>query len=178
MKTKQLKVIHGRQVALFPAGAEDATRHFQNTISRPVPLSLIAQHVEQHISEKLKSLSETGRIATWGLVPGKNDVNARKWKKLRQGALCLFAGHGGIYAVGRMMLRTHSPSLSPVLWGADDREQTWEYVLFLEDIQHIRIPYESFNRVLGHERDNFVRGFTILNNEKSIEMQRKLARVV
>tara|TARA_Y100001968_G_scaffold202605_1_gene186049 strand:- start:1359 stop:2036 length:678 start_codon:yes stop_codon:yes gene_type:complete len=53
------------------------------------------------------------------------------------------------------------------LWKQDANGQTWEYIYFLDEIVNHSIPVNDFNSVVGYKEKNIIRGFRVLDEEKS-----------
>ena len=153
------------QVILQPSGSKVALEHYQDTIIKPVSLSLIGQFAS---ASELKDLSDRypgGAVPTWGIVPGK--AGQSKWERITPGDIAVFSGSGKIFASGVVSYKIHNVDLAAKLWGHDDNNQTWEYMYFLDEVQNQDISYVKFNRAVGYQDNNIIQGFTILDGPKS-----------
>lgn len=157
-------------VILQPAGNGDAKQHYIDTIINPVELSRMARYLEDEQVERLKELYPDQLIPTWGVTPGKTNGNIKKWNRIQTGDITLFSGNGGIFASAVSTYKLHNKELALELWGTDPNGQTWEYVYFLDEVKQQRIKYIDLNRVVGYEENYTIRGFSILDEEKSIRI--------
>ncbi|MCL6605654.1 MAG: HNH endonuclease [Paenibacillus sp.] len=156
-----------RKVILQPSGNKDAREHYENTIQKPVTIELLAEYISEDDRQILKSFYPNGTVPTWGVTPGKKDVNIKKWEKIQVGDVTLFSANGHIFGSGVVTHKLHHKELASNLWGYNDEGQTWEYVYFLDELKQHRIPYSQFNQIVRYA-DNFViQGISVLNEERS-----------
>lgn len=155
------------RVALQPAGSPSAEEHFENTIQNSVPYETIEKHLSGEPLRTLKKRHPEDGVPTWGVTPGKAGGNAKQWEKLEHGDVVLFAGGGEIFSSGRVLLTVPNPDLAEELWGAQDDEQTWEYIFFLDDVREQSIPYKPLNLAAGYKPNNVIQGFNVLDEDKS-----------
>lgn len=155
------------QVILQPSGSPDARQHYSDTITRPVSLAVIAQHVPAADVAILQTLFPEGVAPTWGVVPGDNEGNRKKWERVENGDILLFAGSGAVRANGVVVHKLHSVALATQLWGRDEDGETWEYVYFIDQVEDCNIPYQEFNAAAGYKVNNVIQGFQVLDGEKS-----------
>jgi hypothetical protein len=156
-----------QKVILQPSGNKDAREHYENTIQSPVQMSVLADYLTAEDLELIQNLYPDGRVPTWGVTPGKGDVNVNKWGRIQVGDVTLFSANGHVFGSGVVTHKLHNKDLAAQLWNYDKEGQTWEYVYFLDEVTSHQIPYSQFNQVAGYA-DNFViQGFSVLNEERS-----------
>ena len=154
------------QVIILPAGSDVARVHYQNTIEKTVPLDRIRGLVDEDVAAQLAQEGEDG-FSVWGFVPGEDDRNALRWKKIESGSIALFGGEGRVKSVGSLVLKARAPKLAEALWGRDDSGQTWEYIIFLKRMEKVEVSYKTLNEAAGFKPDYFIRSFEVLNEERS-----------
>lgn len=158
------------KVILQPAGNKGAREHYKDTVNKNVPLSLIKKYVTKEEFDILKQIYQNDNCKIWGVTPGKKDINIPKWKKIDVGDVTLFSKEGHIFASGVATLKLRSKLLAEKLWGYDDKNQTWEYIYFLDEIKEHKIPYIEFNKVVGYKDNYIIQGFNVLNEERSFSV--------
>ncbi len=79
----------------------------------------------------------------------------------------MFAGHNKIFASGVVTYKFRNKDLAAELWDYDNKGQTWEYLYFLDEIQEQNISYKDFNKAVGYEQNNIIRGLNVLDEDKS-----------
>jgi hypothetical protein len=152
-------------VILQPAANAVAQRNFVNTIVNPVPLESNRDLLGPHYALLLERFP-SGRVPMWGVVPGAGGINTRKYERLVDGDLVLFAAHGQYFMAGTVAYTWRSPLLAERLWGFDDKGQTWENMYALEDVQEVSIPYWPLNQLVGAEVGP-PRGFMVIDEARS-----------
>lgn len=155
------------KILLQPSGNKGARIHYKDTIKNNVSLDLIKKYVSQDEFDLLKDIYQDNNCKVWGVTPGKNGVNISKWNKIDTGDVTLFAKEGHIFASAVTTLKLHSKLLAEKLWGYDVKNQTWEYIYFLDEIKEHKIPYIDFNKVVGYKPNFVIQGFSVLSEEKS-----------
>ncbi len=157
-----------QRVILQPAGDSDALKHFVDTIKIQVDIKRIKSRLTQ---EQLKELNDVfeGRetIPVWGVTPGKNDVNFRKWEKIKRGDVTLFSKNGKVFASAVTVAKLHNKDLALDLWQTNPNGDTWEYIYFLDELVAQNIPYEIFNNAVGYKPNFVIQGFNVLDETKS-----------
>src|SRR6266849_6570736 len=98
----------GKQVVLQPAGHAAATIHYQDTIGTPVSLSRLKPHLKAVDFDQLMQIYPDGVAPVWGVTPGKNDQNHKRWERMNVGDIVLFAKHGRIFSSGEVAFKVHS----------------------------------------------------------------------
>ena len=157
------------KIILQPSGNKDAREHYVDTIQNPVSIDRLSKFVNQDELNILKNIYPNGAY-TWGVTPGKNLSNHKKWLRIEKGDTALFSKEGHIFASGTVTYKIHNKNLALDLWKTDINGATWEYVFFLDEIKELRIPYLDFNIAIGYA-DNFViQGFNVLDEEKSLRL--------
>ena len=155
------------KIILQPAGDKDASKHYVDSIANPTPIDRIAQFVNATTLEKLKELHKEGTVPTWGVTPGKKNVNFNKWKKVKSGDVALFSRDKKIFASAAVAFTIHNKELAFDLWKTNAEGDTWEYMYFLDEVKKQEISYEAFNNVAGYKPNNVIQGFNVLDEEKS-----------
>ena len=155
------------QVILQPAGQADATIHYADTIDNPVPLARINPFIPDSVRSALAEMYPDKLVPTWGVTPGKNGVNKKKWERIDTGDVVLFARQNTVYSSAVVTLKVHNERLAVELWKHNADGDTWEYVYFLDELQRLDISYRSFNAIVGYKPNNVIQGFTVLDREKS-----------
>ena len=153
-------------VILQPCGSSDARQHFVDTIARQVSLR---QHADllTSIAPELIRLFPSGHSSVWGVTPGQKGQNEKKFNCAVEGDVVLFAKQGHLINSAVVALKFHSAKLARALWGEDHRGLTWEFIYFLDEVKPIKITYGEFNAVVGYQPNFIVRGFSVLDEEKS-----------
>ena len=56
------------------------------------------------------------------------------------------------------------------LWGLDyEKDETWEYIFFVDEIKKLNISYPIFNKAVGYEGNYIIRSFNVLDEENFIK---------
>jgi hypothetical protein len=155
------------RVIIQPAGNKDSRKHFMDTVVNPVSVAKF-KYLSASEYEKLIELSDNGRIALWGVTPGKNGANISKYNKLNIGDFVFFTRDNKVYCSGEITHLFENKKLATELWGTDLNGQTWENMYALKNIVEREIPYSALRNAIGSDSgDNFM-GFRPLDNIKSI----------
>lgn len=154
-------------VILQPFANKDSREHYVNTIEKKVPIAIIEKFVDNDLANKIKSFYSTGEIAVWGVTPGGNGVNVKKWDRINPGDLTMFSANKQISLVGTVTFKFRSKELANLLWGCDSKNQTWEYIYLLDETKIVDIKLEEFNRIVGYANNFIIQGFNVLDEEKS-----------
>ena len=77
------------RVVIQPAGNKDSRKHFVDTIENPIELIKYKELIGINF-DALNRISKDGRVALWGVTPGKNGANESKYKKLSEGDIVFF----------------------------------------------------------------------------------------
>jgi hypothetical protein len=156
-----------RSLIIQPAGNQGARSHYTDTILDPVPIDTIKQYVDDEVIRQLGQIYKSDEIPTWGFTPGGNNVNVGKWNKVLPGDVVLFLKNKEVFASATVSLKTHSVDLAAKLWGHDAKNQTWEYIYFLDEVQQQKIPYDNLNGMLGYSPNNNFQQSLVLDNSES-----------
>lgn len=155
------------RVIIQPASNKDSRRHFVDTVENPVDLALHRDSAGPDF-EKLMSLSENGKVAMWGVTPGKNGANLSKFNKIEIGDHVFFTRDNKVYCTGEITYIFNNKKLATEIWGTDANNQTWENMYTLKNIEAQEIPYPVLRNAIGSDTgDNFM-GFRPLDKTKSV----------
>ena len=153
------------KIILQPAGNPDGREHYNDTIENPVELKSISKFLKKEELEDLYEIYEDGKCYIWGVTPGGN--NKTKWDRIDSGDVTLFARDGAIFASAVTTYKLINTQLAAYLWDYDDKRQTWENIYFVDEIRSHDIPVLNFNKVVPYKDGNIIRGFNVLDEEKS-----------
>lgn len=155
------------RVIIQPASNKDSRKHFVDTVENPVDLSVHRELIGPEY-ERLMSLSEDGKIAMWGVTPGKNGANLSKFKKIEVGDFVFFTRDNKVYSTGEITHIFNNAKLATKIWGTDANNQTWENMYTLKNVESQEIPYPVLRNAIGSDSgDNFM-GFRPLDKAKSV----------
>ena len=154
------------KIILQPAGSASAKSHYIDTIENPVDINLIAEYVEIVDLDILKQIYNK-EAHVWGVTPGTKLLNKNKWDKIEKGDTVLFARNNHIISSATVTHKIHNLDLALELWGLDEKNETWEYIFFVDEIKTLNIPYLIFNRAVGYEDNYIIQGFNVLDEDKS-----------
>jgi len=155
------------QVVLQPSANKGAREHYRDTIESPVTFTAHRGLLGVSTYSHLITLFPSGIAAMWGVTPGVNGSNQRKWDRMELGASVLFAADGRIFGRGVIAAKFHNQALARQLWGEDDRGDTWEFMYALDQVTSVNIPYADFNNAVGYKPNYVIQGFTVLDEAKS-----------
>ena len=154
-------------IILQPSGNPNARQHYNDTIKNPVTVERIGKFVNSTHLNIIKNIYPKEVAYVWGVTPGKKLINYSKWERIQRGDICLFSRQGHIFNSATVTFKIHNKNLAFDLWGSDDQENTWEYIFFLDEIFDHKIPYKHFNKIVGYKSNFIIRGFNLLDKEKS-----------
>ena len=155
------------RVIIQPASNKDSRRHFVDTVENPVDV-LLHQTSAGSDFDKLMQLSENGKVAIWGVTPGKNGANLSKFKKIEVGDFVFFTRDNKVYCTGEITHIFNNAKLATEIWGTDANNQTWENMYTLKNVESQEIPYPVLRNAIGSDSgDNFM-GFRPLDSTKSV----------
>ena len=152
-------------IILQPSGNKDAREHYVDTIANPVRLERIRSYLKLEDYSNLQEIYPSGDCMIWGVTPSK--INYNKWKRIKTGDITLFSSSGKIYSSAITTYKLHSKGLAADLWDYNSKGDTWEYIYFIDEVRSLDIPFIDFNRVVGYKENNIIRGFNILDDQKS-----------
>ena len=156
------------QLVLQPCGNKDAREHYADTIKRPVDLTRLAQYLSAIELKDLEEIYPNGQVQVWGVTPGKNEGNKRKWERVQIGDVTLFSANNKIFASAVATYKIHSKPLAEYLWKTDDEGNTWEYIYFVSEQQDLNISYAELNSLLDYKSNYVIQGFNVLEEDKSL----------
>jgi hypothetical protein len=107
------------------------------------------------------------QVPTWGITPGKSEVNVSTWEQIEPGDVALFVGGGQVFASGLITFKTTNVELAAALWETDEEGQTWQYLYFLDRIERHAMPYAEFNQAAGYKQGFIPRGAIVLKEPRS-----------
>jgi len=154
------------QLVLQPCGDSDAVEHYVDTIQNPIPLARILPFLLP--AERDRVSAAFGRaVAVWGVTPGKNQINAKKWARMQLGDVAMLYRNKRFFFKGEVAYKIHSPDLARELWQERTDGVTWEYVFFLTDLEQIDIDVVRFNTAARYKPNNIIQGFNVLPSDLS-----------
>jgi hypothetical protein len=154
-------------VVLQPAGSQGSREHYADTVANLVDIEACEPYLAPQVFRRLKEIHPSGFAAMWGVVPGTNEVNRKKWERMSEGNLVLFSSDNKIHTSAIVSAKFTSRKLAEKLWGLDKDSETWQYMYTLDEVKSLDIPYEEFNSVVGYKVNNIIQGFTVMDAEKS-----------
>jgi hypothetical protein len=116
---------------------------------------------------RLMELFPEGSAAMWGVVPGKNDVNVGRYRRVEAGDLVAFARQSRFFACGTVAHPMRNAGLAQALWGRDAAGQTWECMYVLDEIRPLDIPFSEVNAAVGDAPRYRQNRFRVMREEKS-----------
>lgn len=154
------------RVVIQPAGNKDSRKHFVDTIENQVDLQKHKYLLGVHY-EPLKKVSKDGKVALWGVTPGKNGSNESKYRKISIGDLVFFTRDNKVFCTAEISYLFNDERLARKVWGSDKSNQTWENMYALTNVVYQDIPYAALRTAIGSDAgDNFM-GFRPLDLAKS-----------
>lgn len=154
------------QLVLQPCGDSDAVEHFIDTIENPVPLERILPFLPAVEGERLRA-AFGNNVAVWGVTPGKDGGNAKKWARMQLGDIAMLYRDKRFFFKGEVAYKVHSPDLARELWQERADGVTWEHVFFLTDLEALDISVMRFNAAAGYKVTNIIQGFNVLAPDHS-----------
>jgi hypothetical protein len=106
----------GTQLILQPAGEGSATLHYQGTIANPVPLSRIKPFLSDGDFKRLSTIYPSATAPVWGVTPGEDGRNQKRWQRINTGDIAVFARKGKLFSVGEVSFKVHNKPLALELW--------------------------------------------------------------
>ena len=70
------------RIIVQPCSGPIPQDHFGKTVRKPVPLETIGNYVSPDQYEVLNEIYPNGEVPTWGVVPGDNNLNMKKWQRV------------------------------------------------------------------------------------------------
>ena len=153
------------KIILQPSGSSVAKEHYYDTIENRIDLDLVGRFVPNDDYLNLSEIYQGQACMIWGVTPGGSNIT--KWNRITSGDVTLFSRNGKIYASATTTYKLHNRKLAYELWNENNKGETWEYIYFLDELVNHNIPYANFNRVVGYNENYIIRGFNVLDEEKS-----------
>lgn len=154
------------QLILQPCADDVAYKHFVDTIQNPVSLARLAPFFSQE--ERSLIASKFGdSVAVWGVTPGEDEGNAKKWRRMAIGDTALFYRKRKFFYKGTVAYKCHSALMAESLWNRMEDGSTWEYIFFLTDLEPVDIHVRDFNQFAERKSTAIVQGFTVLKQGPS-----------
>lgn len=154
-------------IILQPLASTLAQKHFERTIKSCVDIDMFAEFISGEQLKVLKEFYPSGKMQIWGIKGGANDVNIRKWDRIKKDDIVLFSGHGKIFAYAKITYKFESNELAEVLWQVDENGQKWKLIYFIKNLKPLNVPYAEFNEIVGYAPSNVIQGFNVLCTQKS-----------
>lgn len=155
------------RVIIQPASNKDGRKHFVDTVENPVNLAQFQNSAGSDFP-KLMQVSENGKVALWGVTPGKNGANLSKFNKIEVGDFVFFTRDNKVYSTAEITHIFNNPKLAAEIWGVNSENQTWENMYSLKNVKEQDIPYPILRNAIGsNSGDNFM-GFRPLDKAKSV----------
>ncbi|WP_406359378.1 hypothetical protein OID55_41190 [Streptomyces sp. NBC_00715] len=166
-------MIHVMRIVMQPArrSEKDVNQHYQDTIVDPVVFDEHADLLDATTIDRLKQLFPDGHAQMWGVVPGKNDANLSRIKKMHPGDWVFFSGDKRIYFGGTIALKWRNKELATRLWGTDPAGSTWEYMYALSGTRGFDIPIEEIRTLLSWNPKRNIMGISVLHEGESDALQ-------
>ena len=153
-------------VVIQPAGNPASRKHYLDTVENPVKISEYEKLLGTDLIN-LQSISKNGTTALWGVTPGTNNANISKYNRLTVGDIVIFTRNKSAFAAGEITYLFRNKALAEILWGRDNKNQTWENMYALNNIKNLQISYKQLQQAIGSKTgDNFM-GFRVLQADKS-----------
>ncbi|MEV0730679.1 HNH endonuclease [Polymorphospora sp. NPDC050346] len=132
------------QLMLQPRGikAKGGERHYQKSVRIGIQLADLAVDL-RHDGNILRQIYPSGLARLWGSTPAAAGVENYKSKALRDrrvGDDILFYNNKGFFARARIVHLFRNQEAARAIWGADEDNQTWEYMVALDDLEEFQQP--------------------------------------
>jgi len=144
---------------LAPRSNETSRENFLSTLESGYPID----EVKEYLTEDEQSIfKEKQKLFIWG----NQEAKASSWEKMDLGDFVAFYTKGEFVYVGKCILKKKSEALARNLWGnVPDKELTWEYTFFLDEIRPISIPLPVIIDLSKYDEKMIVQGFMPINEE-------------
>lgn len=140
----------------FTAADSAAQANLDVSITRPIPASVIMQHVGEKDAVALQALEENiGGLYAWGAVPGF--MNDKYYKVLKEGdhIICVFGGRCRFVAT--VTYKLDNAALARALWGEARPGTTWRYMFFMTSPAPVDVPLSQLDGFLPPQFFGFAR---------------------
>lgn len=145
---------------LAPRSNETSREHFLATLESGYPLDEVRPFLSD---EEVQQFQEKKSLYIWGNQKAKHG----SWKKMQIGDWVAFYAKGEFVYVGRCTFKKHSAELARQLWGNDpkkpDKNQTWEFTFFLDEIRPIALPLKVIQQLASYKPKMIAQGFMPIN---------------
>lgn len=165
------------EIVLQPCGSSGSERHFADTILKPVILGSIKKYLNENDYINLKKLYPDNKLYIWGIAPttkfneDTNEFeitsnNKTKWTRIKENeTFVLFYANKNFFAKGLVVKTLNNKKLAKYLWGINDKNVTWEYIYFIQNIEELHLPLEDFKSITGYGAP-VIQGFSVMANKE------------
>ena len=148
---------------LCPAADRIASINYVNCVEYPVLKGEILEYLPKKIQlELLQSKRESFSI--WGVKDGKNK---NVWKRISEGDKLVFFKEKSFYSVATVFKTISNEALAKVLFKNGRNRKTFNNLIFLENLEEIKLSGKKFNALVGRDKQNPIRMFQRLDDNKS-----------
>lgn len=98
---------------------------------------------------------------------GTYAANLAKYKKVDEGDLVVFTGHGGIWALGRIGYKFANEKFAAALWEPDEGKGLYQHLYSVEDFREVDLPYALLTEALGHKAKNTFQTMVAYEGERA-----------
>ena len=155
------------RIAVQPCSNEVAYQHYQDTIQQLVPRKRIEPFLTPAQRKEFDKISDDN-LAVWGVVPGKKDVNLKKWEKLKSGDIAVLYRKRQLFLQAHISLCIRNRELAEELWSTNEDGSTWECVYFIDELHEIDISIEEYAAALGYKSNFIIQGFDVLEDQNKV----------
>lgn len=148
---------------LQPCADATAQKNYAHTVERPVSLREITPYLTSHQKSQISSLYPAGQLRIWGITDGKKNTNRSKWEKICPGDVVFFAWGRVLHSYAAITATLDSKKLSKFLW----QDDSFHNIYLLGDFEWASIPCTVFNKAAKYKENFLLRGFIVLNKERS-----------
>ena len=152
-----------QQVILQPCADPTAQANYQRTIEHYVSLGDIKPYLTPEQEAKVKALYPGGMLQIWGVNDGKNEINRRKWQKIKRGDVVFFAWESTMHSSASVTYTFDNEVLSKYLW----HDSAFHNIYLVDDFARTDLSYKQFNKIAGYKENFSLRGFQRINEEAS-----------
>jgi hypothetical protein len=148
---------------LCPAADRIASINYVNCVEYPVIKDEILEYLPKKTKlEFLQSKRESFSI--WGVKDGKNQ---NIWRKILEGDKLAFFKEKSFYSVATVFKTFSNEGLAKVLFKNGKDGKTFKNLIFLENLEEIKLSGKRFNTLVGRDVKNPIRMFQRLDDDKS-----------
>ena len=154
------------QLFLIPVKhGKEGDWHYQKTIEEGFTPGSIKRFISNYDYQMVITRYTNRKIKAWGARPAKGN-NKRTWSKMGIGDKVLIYRNKMYEYFAEVSFKFHNDKLAEYLWGKGPDGQTWEYMYFLDNLNKISVPYESFNKFFDYSPNYNPQGFIRVNPDK------------